>query len=106
MDRLSPAVVDRLVKLLGLLSSAHDGEVANAGRMADQLIRRYGLTWADIIAAPIASIGWRDKVRACLDCIGTLNAKEQQFICSLVNWRGMPTDRQLAWLDRIFANLP
>ena len=40
----------RLVRLLGMLGSAHDGEVANAGRMADRLIRERGLTWPQIIA--------------------------------------------------------
>ena len=41
---------DRLTKLLGLLGSGHDGEIAAAGRMADALIRNAGVTWADVIA--------------------------------------------------------
>ena len=41
---------ERLTKLLGLLGSGHDGEVAAAGRMADALIRDAGVTWADVIA--------------------------------------------------------
>jgi hypothetical protein len=41
---------DRLAKLLGLLGSAYDGEVANAGRLADKLVRGAGLMWPDIIA--------------------------------------------------------
>jgi hypothetical protein len=108
MNRLDPQVVDRLIKLLGMLGSAHDGEIANAGRLAHALVHQRGLTWADIIAPPLAPqpLGWRDKVRCCLEHQHLLNAKERQFIGSLLMWRGVPTDRQLAWLDRIFQGLP
>jgi hypothetical protein len=41
---------ERLVKLLGLLGSDHNGEIAAAGRKADALIRDAGVTWADVIA--------------------------------------------------------
>ena len=41
---------ERLIKLLGLLGSDHNGEIAAAGRMADALIRDAGVTWADVIA--------------------------------------------------------
>jgi hypothetical protein len=41
---------ERLIKLLGLLGSDHNGEIASAGRMADALIRDAGVTGADVIA--------------------------------------------------------
>ena len=34
MDRLAPDTLERLVKLLGMLGSAHDGERAAAGLKA------------------------------------------------------------------------
>src|SRR3954467_3308538 len=40
----------RLTKLLGVLGSDQDGEVAAAGRAADQLRRKTGKTWHDIIS--------------------------------------------------------
>ena len=46
---LDPANAERLARLLGMLGSAHDGEIANAGRMADKLVRSLGLTWHDLI---------------------------------------------------------
>ncbi len=46
---LAPRVADRLAKLCGLFGSDHDGERANAARLADQLIREPGLTWPDVI---------------------------------------------------------
>jgi hypothetical protein len=51
---LTPAFADKLVKVLGMLGSVHDGEVAAAGRRADAMIKGAGLTWGDVIkpAAP------------------------------------------------------
>jgi hypothetical protein len=40
---------DLLVKLLGKLGSEHEGERANAAKMADDLRNRLGLKWSDLI---------------------------------------------------------
>jgi hypothetical protein len=40
----------RAVKLLGMLGSAHDGEIASAGRAVEKLRRAAKVTWADILA--------------------------------------------------------
>jgi hypothetical protein len=48
---LDPSTKNRLVKLLGMLGSAHDGEALTAGRLADRLVRQANLTWDDIISA-------------------------------------------------------
>jgi hypothetical protein len=50
---LPPAERDRLAKLLGMLGSDHDGEVLNAARLADRLVRDHGITWLDAITAPV-----------------------------------------------------
>ena len=49
---LLPDRRDRLIRLCGMLGSAHDGERANAARMADKLVREAGLTWHNVIATP------------------------------------------------------
>ena|SRR5687767_15796017 len=41
----------RLVRLCGMLGSDFDGERANAGRMANDIVRGLGLTWDQVIAA-------------------------------------------------------
>lgn len=41
----------RLVKLLGMMGSAHDGERASAAALANRLVRDAGLQWDDVIAA-------------------------------------------------------
>ncbi len=41
----------KLAKLLGMLGSAHDGEVVNAARKAHELLRNSGATWCEVIGA-------------------------------------------------------
>jgi len=55
---------ERLIKLLGLLGSDHNGEIASAGRMADALIRDDGATWADVIARETVQRELIDALRA------------------------------------------
>jgi hypothetical protein len=52
--RLPSDIASKLVKVLGMLGSAHDGEVAAAGRRADAMVKAAGLSWDDVIvpAAP------------------------------------------------------
>lgn len=46
---LPPEKRTRLVRLCGMLGSDFDGERANAGRLADNLVRDLDLTWDDVI---------------------------------------------------------
>ena len=55
---------ERLIKLLGLLGSDHNGEIAAAGRMADALIRDAGVTWADVVAPETVQRQVVDALRA------------------------------------------
>lgn len=103
MRFLDPGI--RLVKLLGLLASSHDGERAAAGLKADQLIRERGLQWTDVICLPSLKpepLSWRDMVQECLNARSALNSAEISFLRSLRTWRGTPTPKQMAWLERIF----
>jgi hypothetical protein len=106
MDRLAPDALDRLIKLLGMLGSAHAGERAAAGLKAHELIRRHRLTWSDIVVAVPSRIGWREKVRQCMAQRHLLNDAERKFVRTLADWHGTPTEKQLAWLTRIWENLP
>jgi hypothetical protein len=109
MDRLDDRARDHLCKLLGMLGSTHDGERAAAGLKAHEFLKRCGLTWYDVIAlpapAPLQVPNWRKMVHACLAAQTLPNPKELNFVRTLMTWRGMPTDKQLAWLIRIYKNL-
>lgn len=56
---VTPDLADRLAKILGMLGSTHDGEIAAAGRAAVALIKSAGLTWPDVVGAKGGSReGW------------------------------------------------
>lgn len=44
--------IERLEKLLGMMGSAHDGEVLVAAKKSASMVRAAGLTWAEIIKPP------------------------------------------------------
>jgi len=95
----------RLVRILGLLGSDHDGEVANAGRMADRLIKDRGYTWDEMIvpARDRDLWDWRSAARDILASERETDW-ERDFCWNLVGrWRGPDlTARQEATLRRIF----
>lgn len=51
---LSPADRSTLAKVLGMLGSAHDGEVVNAARKAHQLVQERGATWPAVLGLDAA----------------------------------------------------
>jgi hypothetical protein len=122
MDRLDPGAIERLIKLLGMLGSAHDGERAAAGLKAHEFIKRHGLSWSDIIRLPISigehgghesdresdfryGMSWRQQREFCLRHIDRLTPREFGFLDSLRTWRGPLTVKQQTWIDGIYARL-
>jgi hypothetical protein len=100
---LDPRNADRLCKLLGLLSSNHDGEVLAAARKADGFLRTLGLTWRDVIA--IRAPDWRHMARSCREQAHRLSPKEFDFINNVALSLRDPTPKQLKWLRDIFTRL-
>jgi hypothetical protein len=108
---LDPRAADRIVKLLGMLGSDHDGERAAAGAAAHRLLRQLGLTWGDIIAVPAPPTmpdnddDWRRLVRACLAHADLLSNRELEFLKSMRRWRGEPSEKQVRWVLAIFQRV-
>jgi hypothetical protein len=50
---LSPDLAARLAKILGMLGSDYDGEITAAGRQANAMVKRAGLTWDEVIAPAV-----------------------------------------------------
>jgi hypothetical protein len=100
---LSAVAADRLVKLLGMLGSHHDGERAAAALKADQLVRQHGLTWHDVISVPAPMQPWRRMAARCQAHAVRLNSKELGFVDSMLRWNGEPSDKQLKWLIDLFV---
>jgi hypothetical protein len=120
MTALAAADRDRLAKLLGLLGSAFDGEVANAGRLADRLVRTAGLTWPDIIAPALPAPhhdhrddpggadplhgDWRALATRCTQFPHLIDAWEWKFLSGLQRFPRLST-KQHAILVRIVTRL-
>jgi hypothetical protein len=88
----------RLVRLLGMLGSDFDGERANAGQMADALVRSLGLRWDDVIAAPHGAT--RNAAAACLADSYPWTEWELCFLRSIQHRRRL-TEKQAAVLRRL-----
>jgi hypothetical protein len=113
---MTAATIDRerLVKLCGMLGSAHPGERANAAAAADRMVREAGATWREVILhalpAPdpdpvIGNDG--DALDFCLACEPALTEWEVGFIRSLADrrrWAVTPfTEKQRSVLARLTA---
>jgi hypothetical protein len=116
MQPLDPEAVSRLCKLLGMLGSAYAGERAAAGAKAHEFIKQRGLTWSDVIT-PVPVVRpqpqyqrtqqprWRIMAHACWLQSYRLNEREREFVDNIRFWNGTPSEKQLAWLTRIYENL-
>ena len=114
---LTPEIAERLAKLLGMLGSDHAGERAAAALKADELVKREGLRWCDVIQPrePVAvecesyfrssEHDWRAMVKACMAQAAALSARELQFVRTMVRWRGEPSEKQFEWLESIYARI-
>jgi hypothetical protein len=108
---LDPDFVGRLSKLLAMCGSSHDGEVINAARMADRLVRQRGMTWAQILIpmapAPMPSddsVDWQVFARKLLrEHAYALPEKEVDFCTTMSMWDGEPSPKQQKWLRDIAA---
>jgi hypothetical protein len=48
---MDPDKKKRLIQLLGMIGSNHDGEALNAARLAQRLIGSLGMTWDEVLAS-------------------------------------------------------
>jgi hypothetical protein len=108
-----------------MLGSTHDGEVANAGRLADRLVREAGVTWHDVLAPKVEHhrqepepeserdepepdwppprptyTSWRRTVASLLSRTALLTAWEAGFLLS-INERYSLSERQFDVLEDI-----
>jgi hypothetical protein len=119
-EHLTPALRDRLAKVLGLLGSAHDGECLSAARKAHEIVRAAGATWAQVICTSLPSPSkraaqpdlfhdwpqqWEWAVAFCARHTDMLGQREATFIeqmrCSL----RLPSPKQCTWLRDIATRL-
>src|SRR5712691_11635602 len=105
----------RLAKLLGLLGSDFDGEIAAAGRAANGLVRAASCTWFDVVlpdSEPQQSrlrhhreiVSTNDAIEFCLSWPGVLTDWERRFVRSLRDQgRSVLSLKQFDILARVVA---
>jgi hypothetical protein len=114
---------DKLIKILRMFGSNHDGEIASAARRAHELVKSRALDWDDLIISVNHHTGYssppppppppdtddeEDLIRSCSRAAEHLTQWERGFIEdigeSIVEW-GRLTPKQRAVLDRIVTKL-
>ena len=116
---------DRLIKVLRMFGSDHDGEVAAAARRAHNIVKKHALDWDDLLMSESARQTEQPKqrrsprddddeypeaflIRRAQQHDQFLSSWEQEFLASvadsLVEW-GRLTPKQRAVLDRICNKL-
>ena len=102
----------RLGKLLGMVGSRHDPEALSAARMADELVRRAGLTWSQVLLEPpvvpvlsaparVPRLSRNEQIELCLGFPDILTDWENIFVSSIARQRRPWTNKQIRVLDRI-----
>ena len=110
---------DKLVKVLRMFGSNHDGEVASAARRAHDIVKKHSLDWDDLVLPVTASRAQRQQsrphpepdgpdeaflIRRALQFAQYVSSWEREFLNSisesLIEW-GRLTPKQRAVLDRI-----
>ena len=103
---LPPAFADRLIKLLGMIGSAHDGEALNAAKLANKLVREASLTWSDVIGkntpAPPGKTAMdpetvANAIAEIYESRIRLSSREISFLSRIPELRFF-SENQLAWL--------
>jgi hypothetical protein len=114
--------IPRLRQLLLMLSSDQPGEVAAAAAAIGRALKSAGTDWHALANGLLAEApqssrarhtdnnnsdadNWREMLEYCAQRTEMLRSREQEFIESLGEWRGRPTEKQFAWLCAIYARL-
>jgi hypothetical protein len=114
--------VQRVSKLVLMLSSQHDGEIVSAARALSRTLKSSGADFHDLIAGltqpklqPHASAhagasgdelkDWREMRKVCLRNPDRLRDRERQFLEGIGNWVGDLTPKQFDWLKSIYQRV-
>jgi hypothetical protein len=99
---------DRLAKLLGMLGSAHDGEIVAAARQPERLRADAGLTWPEILVPRLPPPPRRQNVRTVTEAIDfvieredALTAWESDFARSIPRQSSPLSSKQIGILERL-----
>lgn len=99
--------LQKLAKLLGMVGSKHDGEAIAAARKADEMVKRIGATWENILVVPVVEDNVADHPAHCFDAQrllqdgkGILTVFERKFLIGILSYKKL-TEPQVKTLNGI-----
>lgn len=110
----------RLARLLAMFSSDFEGEITNAARAAERLVKKCGETWESILVGPIPKFSDRQErpsykgpeptadqndIRECLKRANLLSEWERKFLQDVLGRGYALTEKQQSILARIKQKL-
>lgn len=105
----------QIAKLIPRLGSEFDGEVVATARAIERTLSGAGLDWHDVAdaltqrrTAPTAlgRSDWCEKAWFChRHGFLRLSEAERKFITDMTRFHRRPSEKQLAWLDAIYARI-
>ena len=108
-------ITPRLRQMLLMLSSDKPGEVIAAASAIGRLLHAQGKDWHDLVNGllPVKTErvvvkeeeDWHVMRDFCIERMGFLRSREQEFMQTLKYWRGDLTEKQAGWLCAIYARL-
>jgi hypothetical protein len=106
-------IAPRIGQLIRLLGSNQDGEVVAAARALGRTLASVNADFHSLAAAIERSEpaltsrrqNWRAVARWLIESGARFNEKEQAFVREMTTWPGELTERQEAWLRRIFERV-
>jgi hypothetical protein len=115
LTAIAPEFRDKLAKVLGMMGSAHDGEVVAAARRADAMIRNASLTWQGVICSTQVifsdesdNVSDREMIGVCVDVdknTAIFNDRESRFlrsIASQIRRHRSLSEKQRSWLRALY----
>jgi len=92
--------LQKLAKLLGMAGSKHDGEALAAARKADEMVKRIGATWENILAGPVVADNVADHPAHCIDAQrllqdgkGILTEFERNFLRGILAFKKLSANQ-------------
>lgn len=100
----------KIAKLLGMLGSAHEGEVITAARKAHELVHKHGATWCELVGARDAERDTAQQIPhhavalELLKSAAALTPFERKFLRGVMAFQKL-TDKQEVTLETIRAKV-
>jgi len=93
----------KLARVLEMIGSAHDGEVAAAARLAHNMLKENGMTWSDLVTKAFAAAG-PSKAKAERRSTSS-DLEEAKDIIEFLQNRGGLNEWEYGFIDDLYSRI-